>query len=136
MNTESLDAMTDFLIALDKLGPHMEAVGKLCCAAVEHRRWGTSMSLAIHNLTREEFDSHEGQETHYPVTSERPREWWSKEVEVWKGEVDLDREPRVEGRIWMTLYTDEPPFEEDPNAGLGEDWVGVNGASQEPTQRV
>lgn len=129
MATQTLDAMAGLLADLDRLGPHMAAVGELCCAAVEYRRWGTSMQLSIHDLTREEFDSHEGEETHFPETADRPREWWAKTVRIWQGDVDVERQPKTEGHIWMTLFTEEPPAAvfDDRNDDTASDPVQTGG---------
>lgn len=117
MNVESLDAMTDFLIALDKLGPHMEAVGRLTCAAVEMRRWGVSMDLHIYSLTREEFDSFEGEEKMLFRGEDKAKTpFWSKSVEYYHG--GYTSEAGVEGRVMLTLFTDFGPVPENPNEGI------------------
>lgn len=91
--TAKIDALETLVSALDEIGA----------------RWGVSLELRAHNLTRAEFDSFDGDETHFPPTDERTNPFWSKRVTVYKGAVDLDRTPMVEGGVTFQLFTDEPP---------------------------
>lgn len=134
-----IDAMAGFLAALDSLGEPFVAVGKLACTAVELRRWGVTMKLDLQNLTREEYDASDGEETYFAPTPERAHPFWTKTVTLWQGE-GYDQARGVEGNVLLTLYTRQPPVnedEDDPNEGLDFDpTLYGNGASQEPTQRV
>lgn len=97
-----IDAMADFLAALDELGPRMSAIGKLCCAAIELERSDRFVDLQIQGLNRDEYDSFEGEDRYFGPTKERSHPFWSKNVYV--------REYRnSESAIRLTLYTDDAP---------------------------
>lgn len=109
---EKVDVMAAFFAALADLGPHMEAVGRLCSTAVGLQRWGTSMDLQVHGLTRDEYDGFDGEDRYFAPTEQRANPFWSKKVTVYNGATDLDVDPTCEGGITFTLYTDFAPVTE------------------------
>lgn len=99
---QKVDAMADFLAALDELGPRMSAIDQLCAAAVELERSDRFIDLEIQGLSREEYDSFDGEDRHFPPNKDRSNPFWSKRMELRPYDAG-------ESAIVLTLYTDLPP---------------------------
>lgn len=80
------------------IAPRARAVATLCETAMRLAAYGRSMNLSVHNLSRGEFDAHDGIERRCE-SEDGEREWWSKNVRLHDGV----------GYVEFYLYTDDAP---------------------------